>query len=126
MTAALCRRSSASTIVTAITTSTSHIAADANRVYWGDVAGRIWAAPSSENAVPTQLAMVGVGVTLLTSDDTRLFWAAQQDATGRYGERCVDAIEETRARAPRRRHPPAHRRRRGVYWTDGGAARNCK
>ena len=70
------------------------LAADSARVYYGDGAGRIFAAPATPNATPTLLATVGLGITALTSDDTRLYFAAQVDATNEYGTHYFDSIEE--------------------------------
>jgi hypothetical protein len=112
----------------------TRVAADAGHVYWGDTSGRIWSAPATAMATPTMLAQVGLGVTLLASDDTRLFWAAQQDAANSYGQHYIDAIEEMSkdGTALRELEP----RIVGitamtvddawVYWSAGVASRHCK
>ena len=72
----------------------TRLAADAGHVYYGDGAGRVFSAPAMTDASTTLIATVGQGISQLVSDDTRLYFAAQVDATDPYGSHLFDSIEE--------------------------------
>ncbi len=70
------------------------LAADASHVYYGDGAGRVFSTPATPNASTTLLVTVGLGITMLESDDARLYFSAQVDASNSYGQHYFDSIEE--------------------------------
>ena len=110
------------------------LAADAGHVYYGDGAGRLFSAPATANATPTLLTTVGLGVSALVSDDTRLYFAAQVDATNAYGQHYFDSIEEIGKDgghhvqlAPKEPAVTAMALDTDyVYWAGPGVRRHCK
>jgi len=110
------------------------LAADAGHVYYGDGAGRVFSAPTTPNATPTLLVTVGLGITAMVSDDTRLYFAAQIDPTDPYGSHYSDSIEEIGKDGSGHRQLSARQSTVSnlaldadhVYWSAGLIYRVCK